>query len=401
MGRMKEYSLEIQERGYGEVPEKNVCQNCFSDEGLIELITNEGQKGKCSYCQSSSKTVLTLERVISHIMESLSLEWVDAADSGTPYETREGGYQGPVEDTYDLIREIEPVGCENEALFNDIINVIDINSWARPFSMPFEEGPIQEDWDVLVDSIKHRIRFLTFHESANTTIFKDNSWSYSDPRIAIAEISNTIERLNLVCRLPQETPIYRARFSEKDCDFNSASDMGTVPHKFAKQANRMSPIGIPMFYGALEPETAKSELDIDMRGVIHYGKFYPSRPLVLIDFTRKNSIPSIYSSNSYLRSDIRLMNGFIKDFSKPIKRDGSEHIEYIPTQVITEYLKLNYTYNLVKIDGILYNSTHNNKKACVLFVENEMCKNSSTDANDIPSNDSLILYLNEYRKEEI
>lgn len=401
MGRMKELFLEMLERSYREVPKKNVCQNCFSDEGLIELITNEGQKGKCSYCQSSSKTVLPLEQVISHIMKALSDEWLEAADSGTPYETREGGYQGPVEDTYDLIHEIEPIGCENEDLFNDINDVIGYNLWARPFSMPFEEGPVQEDWDVLVDSIKHRIRFLTFHESANTTIFKDNSWSYSNPRTAITEISNTIERLNLVCILQQETPIYRARFSKEDRDFNSASDMGTVPHKFAKQANRMSPVGIPMFYGALEPETAKSELDIHRSGVIHYGKFYPSRSLVLIDFTRKNSIPSIYSSDRKLRSDIRLMNGFIEDFSKPIKRDGSEHIEYIPTQVITEYLKLNYTYNSAKIDGILYNSTHNNKKACVLFVENEMCKNSSTDSNDLPGNDSLILYLNEYWKERI
>ena len=33
------------------------------------------------------------------------------------------------------------------------------------------------------------------------------------------------------------------------------------------------------------------------------------------------------------------MNKFLHDFSSPIERDDRIHIEYVPTQVITEYLR--------------------------------------------------------------
>lgn len=397
MGRMKELLIETEERGYGEPPETLVCENCFSDEGLIELIIDSGKEGFCSYCKKRSLTVLPLAQVISHIMESIVTEWRDAADSGTPYITREGGYQGPVVDTYDLLNDEEPIEANHQELADDINNTIYDGLWARPFSMPFEEDAVHEDWDVLVNIIQHHIRFITFHDSASE-IFNNKYWVYNDPRSAIEQIANAIKRLKLIYTLPQGSPIYRARFSEIDKYFTSASDLGTVPFKLAKQANRMSPVGIPMFYGALDSETAKAELDAHKSGFINYGEFYASRDLILIDFTQKISIPSIYSSRRGLRSDIRLMNGFINDFSKPIKRDGSEHIEYIPTQVITEYLRYNYTHNSNRIDGILYNSVHNNKKACVIFIENEMCQDKNV-SRSCPND--LILFLKKCWREKV
>ena len=34
-----------------------------------------------------------------------------------------------------------------------------------------------------------------------------------------------------------------------------------------------------------------------------------------------------------------LMKDFIADFQKPVAHDGKEHFEYVPTQVVTEYLR--------------------------------------------------------------
>ena len=44
--------------------------------------------------------------------------------------------------------------------------------------------------------------------------------------------------------------IYRIRITNNKQNLNSASEMGTVPIEYALQANRMSPVGIAMFYGA-------------------------------------------------------------------------------------------------------------------------------------------------------
>lgn len=395
MGLMKDLLLEMEERGYGQPPDKYVCEKCFSDEGLRELIMDRGTSGTCSYCTTTSRTVLPLEDLIDHIIGSLFTEWCHAADSGTPYITREGGCQGPVFSNYDLLSDEEPIESNHPELFDDIINTIHETGCARPFSLPYIEEVIANDWDVLVYLIKHHARFTIFQNNLSS-IFKDIHWSYNDPITAIDKILDTIDRLNMITIFQTNKPIYRARFSNKDIDYSLASQMGTVPQKLAKQANRMSPAGIAMFYGALDTETAKAEINIKEPGIIHYGAFYPSHPLILIDFTKKLYLPSIYSKNREIRSDIRLMRSFIKDFSLPIDRNGYEHIDYIPTQVITEYLRFNYKFKQSPIDGILYNSVHNRKKACVLFIDNNMCKDKSTRID----NTGTALYLDKYWKEE-
>ncbi len=95
------------------------------------------------------------------------------------------------------------------------------------------------------------------------------------------------------------------------------------------------------------------------------------------------------------------MDSYINDFRKPINRDGSEHIGYIPTQIITEYLRYNYKINGESIDGIIYNSSVcNNGKAIVLFVDNKNCINENN--IDIISNESnLYLKMVDYKIKKI
>lgn len=67
---------------------------------------------------------MPLEEVLANILESISVEWMDASDSGTPYETREDNYQEPVLDTYDLLYDEESIGAKHKKLFDDIIHTI-------------------------------------------------------------------------------------------------------------------------------------------------------------------------------------------------------------------------------------------------------------------------------------
>src|SRR5262249_23506696 len=58
--------------------------------------------------------------------------------------------------------------------------------------------------------------------------------------------------------------------------------------------------------------------------------------------------------------------------AKPIKKDDREHIEYVPTQVVTEFLRHEFrTEGGHRVKGIIYQSARNGKgKCCVLFVRN-------------------------------
>jgi len=73
--------------------------------------------------------------------------------------------------------------------------------------------------------------------------------------------------------------------------------------------------------------------------------------------------------------------------------DGYEHIEYVPTQVVTEYFRYVVPeIAIYKIDGIVYPSAkEGGKNCCVLFFDNDECKEVfDLDKNDITSTEILL-----------
>ena len=67
------------------------------------------------------------------------------------------------------------------------------------------------------------------------------------------------------------------------------------------------------------------------------------------------------------------LKNFIQDLTKDISRNGQEHIEYIPTQIVTEYFRFQFNKRRKNTDirGFIYSSSKvEDKKACVLFYDN-------------------------------
>ena len=66
------------------------------------------------------------------------------------------------------------------------------------------------------------------------------------------------------------------------------------------------------------------------------------------------------------------MQQFVQEMGKPIAHDGHEHIDYVPTQIITEYFRRQF--GPEHIDGLLYPSVQDpGGVACVLFVGHAHC----------------------------
>lgn len=118
----------------------------------------------------------------------------------------------------------------------------------------------------------------------------------------------------------------------------------------------MNVAGIPVFYGSFESDTCVAETRIPVGGSAVVGKFEIVRDLRLLDLTQ---LADIRVKLSYFHPDYFdaiAYRAFLRGFHDEIKRPvlpGQEGLEYLPTQVIAEYL---WTRRSHGVDGIIFGS---------------------------------------------
>lgn len=208
------------------------------------------------------------------------------------------------------------------------------------------------------------------------------------------------EYKNLIIPLPKNTKVIRTRLFENISTVNcNAQELGTAP-KRAATANRMSPAGIPLFYGALDEKTAFKETintSDSNNKIAVIGKFNTLKKLYILNLCAIPEAPSLFDKKKrHLRQFIEFIKSFSKEISRSITRDGREHIDYVPTQAMTEYFRHIFKYKKSKhLDGIFYPSSKNeNGICCALFVENEEC----VDSPSTSSGKGTLQLLSHHRK---
>ncbi|MBM2716165.1 RES family NAD+ phosphorylase [Mesorhizobium caraganae] len=179
----------------------------------------------------------------------------------------------------------------------------------------------------------------------------------------------------LFVTLPSGTMLTRARHQAKKGQFRTAADLGPPPKTLAK-ANRMSPPGIVVFYASEESATALAEV-ADQAGTFAVGVFETLRDATILDLTNLPPVPSIFweipDSMEYdPRPRRRFLQEVESDISRPIARDDKIHIEYVPTQIVAEYLRTVKTVDGRQVDGVRYRSTRRaGGSSIVLFADQD------------------------------
>ena len=85
------------------------------------------------------------------------------------------------------------------------------------------------------------------------------------------------------------------------------------------------------------------------------------------------------------RRAIEFLAHISEEISKPITRDGHQHIEYVPTQVVTEFIRAQELLGRAAIDGIKYESARNTgHSSYVLFATQDDIFNENDDRNRDP-----------------
>jgi len=365
--------------------EKYVCPACIDDYAIQEFIRNNAVESECSYCGKScdQEIAASLDEVVDFILDGIWTEWDDPANCVG----WEGGWVGAeVIDSDELIRYRVGLDSSNEDVLDDIVEALVDKEWCQrdPYGLRDEEA-LMFGWGTFCEQVKHHSRYIFFRVDGDEDD-EEKRFLYSDEipvskmldRISF-EMSKLEYEIDLVKSLPIGTELRRVRIHNAGETLNTANALGTVPRDKAIYSNRMSPAGIPMFYGALDPETALEET-VDKTSeddkVASIATFKTLKEIEVLDLSELPNVPSLFDQNkSHMRSVLQFMHSFVADLSKPISKDGMEHIDYVPTQVFTEYIR--YLYVSIEGDhilGIIYPSARKaGGKSIVLFLENEHC----------------------------
>jgi RES domain-containing protein len=136
-----------------------------------------------------------------------------------------------------------------------------------------------------------------------------------------------------------------------------------------------------MFCGAADAETA-------LRGIgwPHNGSsattiaFETARDMLLLKLLELPASPSYFDVKQLARwNNLKFLRRFTEDLSAPVEKDGREHIDYVPTQIVTEFFRRVFrTKTGTGLDAILYPSSVGDGWV-VLFVTNEQCCDDGSD----------------------
>ena len=348
---------------------KYVCQSCIEDVGLQAIVEKHEENEKCSYC--GSPRAAYLEYVTDHMMEAIGTEYGDIEDNLD--------VNGQLPDHCDIDGVFSDLGfnLKNEDLMSDIRSTFGDRVYTLDQEADFLHGVRFDAWRQFQDLVKHKRRytFSTFGYAQSPDL-DPLLWT---PRNLLDNVAKTIHELSLIETVPAGTTFWRVRLHDTGRTFDLPKDFTSPPRKCAIYANRMSPAGVPMFYGADDFETAVLEVTspdetYDNKSVTGM-KFATVSDLSMLDLTALPRMESCFVDwDQWKRMGISFLSSFVHDLSRPTTKNGQEHIDHVPSQVFTEHIRFEVkTASGGNIMGIKYPSSRNGKVCCVLFVEQQHC----------------------------
>lgn len=358
MGLVKHHQMEIDERGW-DAPETFVCDSCIEDAYLKQAVIENAEDVHCDYCDRIEEEAIAapLSVVVEPIANTLFAYFAEPGSASLPRDSGEWIDEEKITYTEDALESIG-LGCE-EALFRDIAQSFQNDAWypcAHGFWLgQHEHEELQSAWHSFEYDIKHQRRYffnLPQHEA--DAIVPEKYLPFE----ILEKIGALIQEMGMIKILAIGQILYRVRRTPAEGKFTSFEDLGPPPDEIAS-AGRMNPPGISYFYLALEQDTALLEVldTAPYRATI--ATFKVSAELLLLDLTKVPDYPSIFDETRRdEREGLIFLDHFIEAIASPISKDGREHIEYVPSQVVSEYFSQVFrTDDGKRLDGIMYPST--------------------------------------------
>jgi len=343
------------ERGW-DAPDKFVCADCVEDDFLRGLIEANLASRKCTYCGRGSRGYIAapVESIMPAIFSALHYYFNDPDSACVPYDT--GYVFEPTTTTEEALYAIS-LKCQ-EDLFGDITGAFRNDLWTKTadghWAGTHYSDTMAYAWDRFVRTVKHECRYFF------TSKVKVDKYSDELPPLAVlATVREIIGHFELFQFLPAGSDLFRvrARAHGESWELN-AQELGPPPNEKAN-AGRMNPAGISYFYLAHDSQTALAEVIAKPPSSVVVASFRTCHEMLLLNLCNIPTAPSVFDDNRHEeREMIYFLRHFVREISQPVAKNGQEHIDYVPSQVISEYFAKEFrTTDGRPVNGLMYPST--------------------------------------------
>jgi hypothetical protein len=349
--------------------EMSLCTECIDNEDFSSYIKNQGSKGQCDFNKEHGNLHQTL--TVKDFCEHVDVYFQEKYCPGTVHHY----YLENAGEPYDCILSEELEIDDNEALraivttlaeneyydyssgeepfYNDETNyqlITDVQKDEREQEREFEDywydNRVSFQWQDFSQSVIYGSRFFNIKEQLDNIFGKIEGYS-NDKRRPIYTISKS-------------TPIYRARklgrgLTAEIVKSNPSQELG-APSAEISISGRMNVQHIPAFYASFSSDVALRELQPYISEEVAIGKFILKRDVKVFDFTvfdkmYDDKYGEKGAEREYDNTRYDVVTRIQEEMSKPVSSD-SKSLNYIPTQVLTEYIQERFN-----IDAIIYFSS--------------------------------------------
>ncbi|MFT7099060.1 MAG: hypothetical protein ACJAS6_000930 [Rickettsiales bacterium] len=359
-----------------------MCKECIGNDLVQSFIDKKGMRGHCSINNSHSakNKVISCPGLIIYIDEQFQKHYCVGEQYSFFDDSDRMHYEQRGEDLVDCIagflecdyelaeiitnelkkdENYDAAGGEH-LFYDDSIRYEsreDVEARDAENAEYWYENQIQFKWQEFCEYVKHSNRFFNI-------------------RSRLDELFGNADRYSEGERSPiyfiyKGSSIYRARKTDENSydklKKSPMSELGPPPPD--KSVNgRMNVQHIPVFYGAFDSKVAVSELRPFIQEKVALGKFTLAEDIKVFDFTVYDNIfDDKYRNSDYHETRYDILSYMQSEISQPVSLN-SQSLEYVPTQIISEYIKEHF-----KVDAIIYFSSlvpedsKNDRRNIVIF----------------------------------
>lgn len=315
----------------------NCCIDCFSDVQIRAMIDSLDQNGDCDFCgQKNTKCYhISKNGNVERLIEGV-IDIYNASGSST-----EG-------------KMLNIALSEDWTIFAVSVNII-LKILEAFFTECYDKEPllltslviIPESMDNDFLSVFSITRDKSWHDFSESLKYQNRFYNSAfNPDVLASFISYSVNTY------PVGTIMYRARINSGRNGF--LPDAMYAPPREKRSAGRVNPEGVGVLYLSSKSITALYEVRSNLYDYVTIGEFILLQDIKVVNLEGISSVsPFIYSPGNDLQQyavNQKCLKEIAEDIGKPMRRNDSP-LEYLPTQIISEYIKSQ------GYDGVEYAST--------------------------------------------